>query len=156
MTYSTLKFWRKKNSPVTCPISGENFGSKKSKKLDPQSGFRPKLDFQKSLFCDLQTTLVTHRSDMDLSWKWRLLWEVPFLISSRLWDIKKNFTPATCPIWGHVFGSKKSKKSDPQSHFTPKHEFQKSSICSNVPYTFIYTLLSADNRTTRHLHKRYY
>ena len=58
------------------------------------------------------------------SWKWRLLWK-------GLWDIKKNFTPGTCPIWGHVFGSKKSKKSDPQSHFTPKHDFQKSSFCSN-------------------------
>ena len=56
-----------------------------------------------------------------------------------------------CPIWGHVFGSKKSKKSDPQSCFPSEHDFQKSSFCSNVPYTFIYTLLSADNRTTRHL-----
>ena len=66
------------------------------------------------------------------------------------WDIKKKFTPVTCPIWGHVFGSKKSKKSDPQSRFPSKLDFQKSSFCSNNPYTFIYTLLSADNRTTRH------
>ena len=56
-----------------------------------------------------------------------------------------------CPIWGHVFGSKKSKKSDHQSRFPSKQDFQKSSICSTNPYTFIYTLLSADNRTTRHL-----
>ena len=70
-------------------------------------------------------------------------------IAIRLFE--KKFSPATCPIWGHVFGSEKSKKSDPQSHFTPKHDFQKSSFCSNVPYTFIYTLLSADNRTTRHV-----
>ena len=128
---------------MRCPIWGHVFGSKKSKKSDTQSRFWPKLDFQKSLFCDLQTTLVTHWSDMDLSWKWRLLWE-------GVWDIKKNFTPVRCPIWGHVFGSEKSKKSDHQSHFPSKHDFQKSSFCSTNPYTFIYTLLSADNRTTRH------
>ena len=34
-----------------------------------------------------------------------------------------------CPIWGHVFGSKKSKKSDPQSHSTRKQDFQKLSFC---------------------------
>ena len=55
-----------------------------------------------------------------------------------------------CPIWGHVFGSKKSKKSDPQSRFRPNLDFQKSPFCSNNPYTLLHTLLSADNRTTRH------
>ena len=34
--------------------------------------------------------------------------------------------------------------------FPPEIFVRKSSFCSNVPYTFIYTLLSADNRTTRH------
>ena len=51
---------------------------------------------------------------------------------------------------GACFGSEKSKKFHPQSGFTPWHDFQKSSFCSTNPYTFIYTLLSADNRTTRH------
>ena len=73
--------------------------------------------------------------------------------SSYFW---KKFSPGTCPIWGDVFGSKKSKKSDPQSRFPSKLDFQKSSFCSNNPYIFLYTLLSADNRTTRHLCKRYY
>ena len=47
------------------------------------------------------------------------------------WNFEKKISPVTCPIWGDVFGSEKFKKSDPQSHFTPKHDFQKSSFCSN-------------------------
>ena len=46
---------------------------------------------------------------------------------------QKKITPVRCPIWGHVFGSKKSKKSDTQSRFPSKYEFKKSSFCSNVP-----------------------
>ena len=91
----------------------------KIQKISPQKLFCTQTRFSKVIILWL-TNHTCH-----LSWKWRLLWEVPFLISSRLWDIKKNFTPATCPIWGHVFGSKKSKKSDPQSGFRPKHDFEK-------------------------------
>ena len=39
---------------------------------------------------------------------------------------KGNFTPGICPIWGHVFGSEKVQKSQPESRFPPELFFQKS------------------------------
>ena len=50
------------------------------------------------------------------------------VILSRLWDIKKKFTPGKCPCWGHVFGSEKFQKSQPESRFSSKHDIQKSSF----------------------------
>ena len=46
----------------------------------------------------------------------------------------KIFTPANSPCWGKFFGSEKSKKSEPESGFRPKHFFQNSTIFSNNPY----------------------
>ena len=61
-----------------------------------------------------------------------------FLHSERLLDEgkfrKKIFTPAKCPCWGHVFGSEKFEKSEPESGFPPEIFFQKSSIFSNISY----------------------
>ena len=60
------------------------------------------------------------------------------------------FSPVGFPIWGGNSGSEKSEKSNPESRFTTKSDFENSSFCSNNPYTLLHTLLSADNRTTRH------
>ena len=126
------------------------------KYFTPKVVFHPNPILKKHYF----VTYKPHLSLTEVTWtylgsegffeRYHFLYQVDFEIS------KKKFTPVTCPIWGHVFGSEKSKKSNPQSRFPSKHDFQKSSFCSNVPYTFIYTLLLADNRTTRHLCKRYY
>ena len=47
---------------------------------------------------------------------------------------KKIFTPVKCPCWGHVFGSEKFQKSQPESGFPPELFFKKSSIFSNISY----------------------
>ena len=46
----------------------------------------------------------------------------------------KIFSPANSPCWGHVFGSEKFQKSEPERCFPPENLFQKSSIFSNISY----------------------
>ena len=96
--------------------------------------------------CSRSTVVV---AVLDIYSRWSKLGKV----YSFFWNF---FSPITCPIWEEKSESEKSEKSDPQIRFPSKQDFQKSSICSTNPYTFLYTLLSADNRTTRHLCKRYY
>ena len=46
----------------------------------------------------------------------------------------KIFSPANSPCWGDVFGSEKFQKSQPESGFRPKHDFENSSFCSYFSY----------------------
>ena len=118
-----LEILKKKFHPWDAPYGGMFLEVKNPKNRIPKVIFHPIRIFKNHQFVVMFLTLKTADKG-----------KCPNApnVSSRLWNIKKKFTPGTCLIWGHVFGSEKSKKSDLQSHFTSNQDFQKSSICSNV------------------------
>ena len=104
-------------------VRGECFWEWKFRKFWPHIGFSSKLFFQNSSCQTLQTREIQLSTTLHNG-----MLHSPIPRSS---FFRKFFSPVRCPIWGENSESEKSKKSDPQSHFTPKQDFQKSSFCSN-------------------------